>query len=95
MEAGPVDRAGTLALARSARRLLARSGPEVMRLDGPVAEADAVRYLLHEDGFLRVPVLVLGDVLVRGFSEDLYREALAGWRRDARRPAGGPGTPVA
>lgn len=50
-----------------------------MRLDAaeaPLAEPDALRYLLHEDGFLRVPVLVLGDLLVRGFTEDLYREAL-------------------
>ena len=32
--------------------------------------------LLHDDGFLRVPVLVLDDLIVRGFTEDLYREAL-------------------
>jgi hypothetical protein len=31
---------------------------------------------VHADGFLRVPVLVLGDVLVRGYTEELYREAL-------------------
>ncbi|MGH7390844.1 MAG: hypothetical protein ACREM3_15520 [Candidatus Rokuibacteriota bacterium] len=78
-EAGPVDRAGTLALARGAGRLLVKAGAETVRVDagaGPLAEADAVRYLLHEDGFLRVPVLVVGDLLVRGFTDDLYREAL-------------------
>ena len=42
---------------------------------------EVIKYLLHEDGFLRVPVLVLGDLLVRGFTEDLYREALASERR--------------
>jgi hypothetical protein len=51
-----------------------------VRLDAeraPISEADALRYLLHADGFLRVPVLVLGGLAVRGYTEDLYREALA------------------
>lgn len=33
-------------------------------------------YLVHEDGLLRVPVLVLDDLVVRGYTEALYREAL-------------------
>lgn len=37
-----------------------------------------MKYLVHEDDFLRVPVLVLGDLLVRGYTEELYREALGG-----------------
>lgn len=47
-----------------------------MRFDtreAPFTEADAVRYLLHEDGYLRVPVLVLDDLLVRG----LHRGAVS------------------
>jgi hypothetical protein len=37
---------------------------------------------LHQgEGFLRVPVLVVGDLLVRGYTEDLYREALESARR--------------
>jgi len=36
------------------------------------------RYLVHDDGFLKVPVLVVGDLLVRGYTEELYREALSG-----------------
>jgi len=75
----PIDRAGTLALARTARRLLVKSGEQIVRLDAeraPITEADAERYLLHPDGFLRVPVLVMGGLLVRGYTEDLYREAL-------------------
>jgi len=54
-------------------------GAETVRLDraaGPVSDAEALRYLLHEDGLLRVPVLLLGDLLVRGFTDELYREAL-------------------
>jgi len=73
---------------------VAKVGAEIVRLDastGPLPEAEVLRCLLHEDGFLRVPVLVLGDLLVRGFTEDLYREALqascdAG---EARVPGGG------
>jgi hypothetical protein len=38
----------------------------------------AVRHLVHEDGFMRVPVLILGDLLVRGYTEALYAEALGG-----------------
>ncbi len=66
MESAPVDRAGTLALARGSRRLLAKAGVDIVRLTAP---SDA-----------EVPVLVLGDLLVRGFTEDLYHEALA-WER--------------
>jgi arsenate reductase-like glutaredoxin family protein len=78
-----VDRAATLALARGARRLLVKSGQEVVRLDAaraPIEDAEAERYLVHDDGFLRVPVLVWGDLLVRGYTEDLYREALGAAR---------------
>lgn len=78
MDASPLDRAATLALARGARRLLVKSGDGVLRVDAPLGEADIARHLVHEDGFLRVPVLVLGDVLVRGYTEALYREALGG-----------------
>jgi hypothetical protein len=74
-----VDRAAALALARGARRLLAKTGQDIVRLGpgpAPISDAEADRYLIHEDGFLRVPVLVLGDLLVRGYTEELYREAL-------------------
>ncbi len=75
VEQAPIDRAGTLALALPARRLLAKAGEQIVRV-APITEADAVRYLLHPDGFLRVPVLVIGGLLVRGYTEELYREAL-------------------
>lgn len=73
-----MDRAATLALAGGARTLLVKSGDGILRLDAPLTDADIVRHLVHEDGFLRVPVLVLGDVLVRGYTEELYRAAFGG-----------------
>jgi hypothetical protein len=71
-----MDRSATLALARVARRMLVKAGDTIVRLDGPLAESEVAKYLVHDDGFLRVPVLMIGDVLVRGYTEALYREAL-------------------
>ena len=71
-----MGRLATLALARGARRLIVKAGDTIVRLDGPLTDADVARYLVHDDGFLRVPVLVIGDVLVRGYTDALYREAL-------------------
>jgi len=78
-EAQPVDRDGALVLARQARRLVIKVGGDTLRFDtsdNPLSETQALAYLVHDDGLLRVPVLVLGDLLVRGYTEDLYREAL-------------------
>ena len=58
-----------------------KAGRSVARFEAPLPEAEVLRHLVHEDGLLRVPVLVLGDVVVRGYTEDLYREALAAGRR--------------
>ena len=74
-----MDRAATLALARRARRLVVKAGQKTLRFDAgqnPITEAEILAYLVHEDGFLRVPVLVLGDLLVRGYTEEIYREVL-------------------
>jgi len=82
-----VDKAGALALARAARRLLIKVGPDIVRVDrarNPLAEDQALAYLVHDDGLMRVPVLVCDDLLVRGFTEELYHEAL-----DGRGPAKG------
>lgn len=68
-----------MAIARHARRLLIKAGADTVRLDlagQSVEGSGAERYLVHEDGFMRVPVLVLGDLLVRGYTEALYAEAL-------------------
>ena len=80
LEDHPLDRTGALRLARAARRFLVKTGAGVLRRDAarePVSEAQALDWLLHEDGLLRVPVLVWGDLLVRGYSDELYEEALA------------------
>jgi len=72
-----VDRAQTVRLAQTARRLLVKRGQGILRVEaGARPSEDVLAYLVHEDGFLRVPVLVIGDLLVRGYTEDLYREAL-------------------
>ncbi len=74
-----MDRAGALALAGKARRVFIKAGPDILRFDGidaPLPEDQAVGYLVHEDGFMRVPVLVWDDLLVRGYTEELYREVL-------------------
>ena len=75
-----MDRETTLAIARRARRLLIKAGADVVRFDAdrrPLHDADVAGYLVHEDGFMRVPVLVRGDLLVRGYTDTLYDEALA------------------
>lgn len=77
----PVDRDAALALARTARRFVIKAGPDVVRVDraqGRFSDEDAARYLVHDDGFLRVPVLLLGDTLVRGYTDELYQEVLDG-----------------
>lgn len=79
VEQAPIDRAATLALARRARRLFVKVGQDILRFDAqrnPITETEILAYLVHEDGLLRVPVLVLGDLLVRGYTKELYHEAL-------------------
>ena len=74
-----MDRARTLELARRARRFLIKVGQDTLRFDSttnPITEGQIQSYLIHDDGFLRVPVLHMGDLLVRGYTEELYREAL-------------------
>ena len=74
-------------MARGARRFLIKAGKDTLRFDAatrPLGEAEAAAYLVHDDGLLRVPILILGDLLVRGYTEELYREAL-----DAPAPAKG------
>jgi hypothetical protein len=55
-----------------------KAGAGVQRLPGgpALSETEVARHLVHEDGLLRVPVLLVGDLLVRGYTGDLYHEAL-------------------
>lgn len=80
LDTHPVDRDGALGLVRGARRFLVKTGAGFVQRDAarePVSEAQALEWLLHEDGLLRVPVLVWGDMLVRGYTDELYERALA------------------
>jgi arsenate reductase-like glutaredoxin family protein len=88
----PVDRDATLALARHARRLLLKTATDVIRVDADHTSFDdprVARALVHEDGLMRVPILVVGDVLVRGYTEELYAEVLAAFG-----VRGGKGFPI-
>ena len=41
-----------------------------------IPEADLRHAFVHEDGQLRIPVLAVGDVIVRGFDEPTYATLL-------------------
>lgn len=41
-----------------------------------ITNEEILRYLVHEDGRLHVPVLTTGPLLIRGFLETLYTRAL-------------------
>jgi hypothetical protein len=80
VEHAPLDRDATLRIARRARRLWIKAGADIVRLDtehAPIDDTAMARYLVHEDGFMRVPVLVTADLLVRGYTEPLYDEVFA------------------
>jgi len=47
------------------------------RGDAAASEEALRRHFVHEDGLMRVPVLLAGDVAARGYEPDLYRRALA------------------
>jgi hypothetical protein len=65
-------------LVAGARRLLVKAGREILSFDEahPITAAEIDAYLVHADGFVNVPVLVMGDLLVRGYTDELYRRAL-------------------
>ena len=66
VDRSPVPRAEALELASRARRLIVKVGKDTLRFEAGrnrISREEADRYLVHEDGFLRVPVLVVGDLL--------------------------------
>ena len=74
-----MSREETLRLGRAAREIWVKAGGEVRRFgaDEPLlSDAELAQYLVHEDGWMRLPVLVAGPLLVRGYTEALYRRAL-------------------
>jgi hypothetical protein len=66
--------------------LLVKAGNEILRFDTAthrLSDTEVRRYLVHEDGFMRVPVLLVGALVVRGYTEALYAEAFAPPARDS------------
>jgi len=54
-----------------------KAGREILSFDEgrPITPAEIDAYLVHADGFVNVPVLLMDDLLVRGYTEELYRRA--------------------
>lgn len=69
-----------LKLARAAKRVVVGRGKKVVVLDMKQAPPDdeLAALLLGPTGNLKAPTLRLGDTLLVGFSEEAYRQILAG-----------------
>lgn len=66
-------------LVRQHRRLWVKVGSAIQRWDRDhteITDEEILRYLIHKDGRLRVPVLSRGPILIRGFTATLYRQIL-------------------
>jgi arsenate reductase-like glutaredoxin family protein len=73
--------AEALALARKAKAVVATRGQQVVRIDlrrDTPTDDDLLAVLLGPTGNLRAPAAVVGDLLVVGFSPELYGEVLNG-----------------
>jgi arsenate reductase-like glutaredoxin family protein len=74
------DRAGALALARQADRVVVARGKKVVVLDLKAEAIDddtLVGYLLGPTGNLKAPTLRVGKTLYVGFNEAAYGELMA------------------
>jgi arsenate reductase-like glutaredoxin family protein len=75
------DRDEALRLAKSVRRVVAGRGKKVTVFDmkkSPPSDDELAAVLLGPTGNLKAPTLRLGDTLLVGFSEEAYRQVLAG-----------------
>lgn len=75
MDTAPAGKEEARRLAREARDIYVKHGQEILHFEAgrnPMGDEQALAYLVHEDGGLRVPVLVREGLLVRGYTEDLY-----------------------
>ncbi len=64
---------------RRHQRLWVKVGSELREWDRDrveITDEEVLRYLVHGDGRLRVPVLTYGPLLIRGFLEALYVRTL-------------------
>ena len=79
VDRAPIGGAEAMQIAKRFPTLYVKMSGQVIRWDqreSPIAEADLRRAFVHEDGQLRIPVLVVGDVIVRGFDEMTYARLL-------------------
>lgn len=74
------DAAAALAIVRKGRRVLAVRGAKVLAFDlrDGVDESALKKAILGPYGNLRAPTMRVGDMVVVGFAEAAYREALGG-----------------
>ncbi len=77
--ATPVTAEATLALVRE-RRICHVRWEGSMRTwnqaESPVPAERLRQYFVHEEGRIRVPILVAEEVIVRGYDEETYRRVL-------------------
>ncbi|MFI5341001.1 MAG: hypothetical protein ACHQ7N_14335 [Candidatus Methylomirabilales bacterium] len=75
----PLNAQATLELIRPCRRFFVKVGEEVFVWDRDqeeVPEEALRRHFVHLDGFIRIPVLIVGTTAVRGFLPEIYSEVL-------------------
>ncbi len=75
----PLNAEATLELIRPCRRFFVKVGEEVFVWDRDqeeVPEEALRRHFVHLDGFMGIPVLIVGTTAVRGFLPDIYSEVL-------------------
>ena len=80
MARDPLDARATLDLIRPCRRFFVKVGDEIFLWDRDqeeVPEEALRRHFVHPDGFIRVPVLIVGAAAVRGFLPEIYTELLS------------------
>jgi hypothetical protein len=74
-------RADAIALARKAKKVVVARGKKVVTFDmkkSPPDDDTLTAHLTGPTGNLRAPALRIGDTLLIGFSEEAYKEWLAG-----------------
>ncbi|MFQ5803192.1 MAG: hypothetical protein ACE5JQ_09890, partial [Candidatus Methylomirabilales bacterium] len=73
----PLGPKETRHLVRQHRMLRVKVGSAIHEWDldhTKITDDEIQRYLIHRDGRLRVPVISRGPLLIRGFTEALYRQ---------------------
>jgi hypothetical protein len=71
-----LGRAEAAALVKQATRVIVAKGKTVQRHSGGKAGAEVVDSVLGPTGNLRAPALRVGQTLLVGFSDEVYREQL-------------------